>query len=59
MDTASGLVFHIERRSRSTGIGLLLGALFFAVVAFIVAATTVGLLQPASDPILLAPLRWA
>lgn len=57
MATASGLAYHIDRL-RHSGTILALVALVIGLVLFVASVASVVLLQPVSEPILVAPLRW-
>lgn len=61
MDTASGLVFRVG--PRLARVALVLATTFVVMLAVLSLALAAGawiadLLQPASEPIIAAPLRW-
>lgn len=59
MANAFGLAYLIDRLRQSSGTALALGAVALVAVLSIVGAMIAGLLQPGSEPVLLAPLRWS
>ena len=58
MDTASRLVFLIERQSERTGARVAVAVVVLLVLALVAVAMTAGLLPSAPEPLTIAPLRW-
>ena len=57
MDTTSRLVFETGHRIVQLGVPLAIGVIAMAM-AFMLVVAIAGLLQPASETVVLAPFRW-
>ena len=58
MDIASGLVFQVGHRIGRSSVMIVVASIAILSVVLVGAAWILDLLQPGSEPLISAPLRW-